>query len=393
MSSSTSRLTELLYLDNSATTRVSEEVALKMQEAMLRTWGNPSSLHTAGQEAAALCDRARSDVLRALGAPCTTMTDRRSLIFTASGSESNNLAILGCAAAKERNRRLRLIVSDSEHPSVLQCAEKLEKEGCDVYRLKTRDGVLHADDIAQALEKEPFLVSCMLVNNETGARYDVESLFAQAKAKYPKCTTHTDAVQGFLHVPLRVPSLGADLITVSGHKIHGPKGIGALYVSPAALRAKAISPVILGGGQENGFRSGTENVPGIVGIGAAASHCPDHGAQTAFREAVLQNLPQGVRANIPQGKTSPHILSLTLPDIRSETMLHFLNSRGIAVSSGSACSSHAAHGSYVLRAFGLSDSEADTTIRVSTDEGVTADDAVRFLAALREGVQELIRRH
>lgn len=377
-----------IYFDNSATTRVSEAAAQKMIQAAREIWGNPSSLHRMGKTAETVMNEARASVLNALGVPTlSALENRRSLIFTASGTEANNLAILGCAYAKPRNRSRRLIVSDSEHPSVLECALKLEREGYDVYRLSTKGGVLHPDDIAHALEREPFLVSCMTVNNETGARYDIETLFAMAKAVYPRVITHTDAVQAFLHVPLHA----ADMITVSAHKIHGPKGVGALYVSPSVRKAKALSPVIFGGGQEDGLRSGTENVPSIAGFGEAARCRPDHTAQANVRQSILDRLPVEVRANLPAGSFAPHILSLTMPGIRSETMLHFLEDRGIYVSSGSACSSNTGHGSYVLRAFGLPDAEADATIRLSFDEAVTLQQADAFLAALQEGLATLVR--
>lgn len=379
----------ILYFDNSATTRTSEEAARAMYTAATEDYGNPSSLHRMGKQAEHIVQTARCDLLRALNRPCLSSLDaKKSLIFTSGGTEANNLAVLGTAYSKARNKTRRLIVSDSEHPSVLECAAKLRREGYDVYSLSTRGGVLHTDDIAQALEKEPFLVSCMTVNNETGAVYDTDMLFSMVKSRYPKAVTHTDAVQAFLHVPV---TQKADLVSVSSHKIHGPKGVGALYIAPLVLTAKALSPVAFGGGQETGMRSGTENVPGIAGFGCAAKCGIDTSAQAAAREYILAHLPADVRANLPLGKAAPHILSLGLPGIRSETMLHYLEERDILVSSGSACSSNTHHGSYVLRAFGLSDTDADSTIRLSFDSTVTIEQAQFFLDVLEAGTRELVR--
>jgi cysteine desulfurase len=234
----------------------------------------------------------------------------------------------------------------------------------------------------------------MHVNNETGARYDVPRLFAAAKRKYPNLLTHTDCVQAFGKIPLSATSLGADLITLSAHKIGGPKGVGALYISERVRRTKAISPVIFGGGQELGLRSGTENTIGIAGFGAAAETIPSQLAEmervSALRARLLAALPAEIVANQP-AVAAPHILSITLPHIKSETMLNLLSGKGICVSAGSACASHGKGGSPTLLAFGLTNEQADTTLRISLSHTTTDAEIDAFLSALTEGLRTLVR--
>lgn len=384
-----------IYLDNSATTALSGEVKKKMLDAM-ECYGNPSSLHARGVAAEHLLREARESVLSALGVRGATSG---TLVFTASGTEATNLALLGTAHAKSRRTANRIVITDSEHPSVENTALRLEKEGFEITRIPTKDGVLDTDALDRALTRDVFLVSLMMVNNETGARYDVERAFRLAKARNPEVITHCDAVQGFLKCRFTAQSLGADLITLSGHKIHGPKGVGALYIDKRLLTRRAIVPTVTGGGQENGLRSGTENVIGIAGFGVAArigtkSFAADVAALRLLREHLIERLsPLEVKLNLPKGETAPHIVNLTLPDIRSETMLHFLSSRGIYVSAGSACSSHAAHPSSSLIAFGVSEEEAGHSIRVSLAKTNTKDDLDAFTEALDEGIQSLVRVH
>ena len=240
----------------------------------------------------------------------------------------------------------------------------------------------------------------MLVNNETGAVYDIRRISSIVKAANPNALIHTDCVQGFLKVPFTAKSLGADMITLSAHKIGGPKGVGALWTAPGILRGKKLSPVIFGGGQEGGLRSGTENTLGIIGFGAAAAAGSASLGETisrlsAIRERLISVLTsderfKGVKLNLPPN-AAPHILSVTLPSIKSEVMLHSLSEAGIYVSSGSACSSNTHHGSYVLRAFGLCDRDADCTIRISLGDVNQPDDAERFLAVFAESLKKLVR--
>jgi cysteine desulfurase len=237
----------------------------------------------------------------------------------------------------------------------------------------------------------------MTVNNETGAQYEVKQAFALAKRKVPQVVTHTDAVQGFLKTDLSFHKIGADLVTVSGHKIGATKGIGGLLVSNRILKAGRLAPLIFGGGQEGGLRSGTENVPGILSFGAAArtgkAELPVFLSQMAhLREIFLSALPKEIAVNQPQGAFAPHIISIRLPKIKSETMLRFLSEAGICVSSGSACSSHGGHDSYVLRAFGLTEEEADCTLRISMGLENTEKELLLTAQKLEEGLHILARR-
>lgn len=382
-----------IYFDNSATTALCPEAKAAMLETM-ESYGNPSSLHTAGQEAHMLLEKARGQVAAALGVRLTRPAE---LIFTASGSEANNQAIFGTVYAKPRRIGKRIITTDCEHPSVAASMARLEREGFEIVRIPTKGGVLDVDAAIAALETPTVLVSMMLVNNETGARYDVESVFAAAKRKKPETVTHCDCVQGFLKVPFTPASLKADLVTISAHKIHGPKGVGVLYVSPAIHKAKQLAPHIYGGGQESGFRAGTENLVGIVGFGAA---CAAMAAQKQAHIETMQTLRtqleerlshMEVTLNIPSGARAPHVLSITLPHIKSQTMLNHLSAKGICVSSGSACSARATHPSASLLAFGLSPEKADSTIRVSLCEQNTIEEIERFCEALEDGLRHLVR--
>ena len=381
-----------VYLDNSATTAPSEGV-IDAMTAAARCYGNPSSVHAAGLESAALLRSCRAEVAAAFG---LRRSDDFHIIFTASGSEANNLAIRGTALAKKRRISNRIITTDSEHPSVANTAASLAAEGFEVVKIPTRGGALDMAALERELDGGALMVSLMLVNNETGARYDVERAFRMAHAKNPKIVTHCDAVQGFMRIKFTPASLGADLVSVSAHKIHGPKGVGALCVAPGMIRAKRLAPVIYGGGQEEGFRSGTENLIDIAGFARACTEARENAERDAahmdelYRHA-LDVLPAaGVRLNLPTNAAG-HIVSLTLPGIRSETMLHFLSEKGIFVSAGSACSSHAHGPSGTLLAFGLSPADADRTLRVSFGSQNTVDDIDRLADALRDGIGRLVR--
>ena len=381
-----------VYLDNSATTAPSEGV-IDAMTAAARCYGNPSSVHAAGLESAALLRSCRAEVAAAFG---LRRSDDFHIIFTASGSEANNLAIRGTALAKKRRISNRIITTDSEHPSVANTAASLAAEGFEVVKIPTRGGALDMAALERELDGGALMVSLMLVNNETGARYDVERAFRMAHAKNPEIVTHCDAVQGFMRIKFTPASLGADLVSVSAHKIHGPKGVGALCVAPGMIRAKRLAPVIYGGGQEEGFRSGTENLIDIAGFARACTEARENAERDAahmdelYRHA-LDVLPAaGVRLNLPTNAAG-HIVSLTLPGIRSETMLHFLSEKGIFVSAGSACSSRAHGPSGTLLAFGLSPADADRTLRVSFGSQNTVDDIDRLADALRDGIGRLVR--
>lgn len=383
----------MIYLDNSATTELSQKTKEKMYEVM-DNYGNPSSRHTLGISAKKILDTAREQVGKALG---TSHPSAENLFFTSCGSEANNTAILGSVYAKARRRVNKIITTDSEHSSVENVMKKLENDGFDIVRLPTRDGIIDEEYFLSEIDEKTLLISLMLVNNETGAVYDVKKLFSLAKKKHPDILTHCDAIQGFLKVPMSIKSLGASTISVSAHKIHGPKGVGALYVSPDVIKQKNIVPYLIGGGQEGGLRSGTENVIGIAGFGAAADegykNLSDNVAKMIRLRELCENGARavGIRPNIPIGERAPHILSLTLPDIKSETMLNFLSSKGICVSAGSACSSHVKGISSSLLGFGLTSGEADTTIRVSFSEYNTEEDVNALISALRSGLDNIVK--
>ena len=388
-------MSQEIYLDNSATTPLCDAAKAAMQEVMEHTYGNPSSLHALGLAAEKAVKSARTAVLASLG----VRGEDKQLIFCGSGSEANNLALIGVYTSKKR-AHARVILTEGEHSSTEAAARYLERIGAEVVRLSTKGGELDFDEVENAITENTVLVSAMLVNNETGARYPVEELFALAKAKNPQIVCHTDAVQGYLKLKFTQRSLGADLITVSAHKIGGPKGTAALYVHPDVLKHKALVPILHGGQQENGMRPGTENVVCLAGFGAAAAdgalHFAEHtAALNALSDRLLARLSQDeslseIKVNRPR-KAVPHIISLTLPRIKSETMLHYLSGRGIYVSSGSACASHARSVSRALHAYGLSDEDADCTIRVSLSHTNTEDGIDAFCGALADGLTNLIR--
>lgn len=383
-----------VYLDNSATTPLSPAAKAKLQEVM-DIYGNPSSLHRMGQDAEKVLEEARESILRGLG--LRPRGKEGELIFTSCGTEATSLAILGAASAKERRDAKRILTTDSEHPSVGRVIDQLEKRGFEVVRIPTKQGVPDMDALDFALDQKIFLASFMLVNNETGAVYPVREMFRKIKARYPDAITHCDAVQGFMKIPFTPSSLGADLITVSAHKLHAPKGVGALYIAAPILKAKKIVPFLHGGGQEKGLRSGTENILGIAAFGAAVEdihlHQAEHTAHLSelrqYAEEKLSTME--VRINRPVGEYASHILNLTLPHIKSETMLHALSADGIYVSSGSACSSHSHHPSETLLAFGLTPHEADCSLRVSFSAYNEKTDVDALCASLAQNLNRLVR--
>lgn len=358
-------------------------------------FANPSSLHAEGQAAAALLRESRAAIGEALG---ERFLKDGQLIFTGSGTEATAIALLGTARAKARRAASVILTTDSEHPSVSRNLDALEKEGFRIVRVSTRGGALDMEAVRAHCNRDLFMVSMMLVNNETGALYPVQQVFAAAKAANPDVICHCDAVQAFMKVPFTARSLGADLITVSAHKVHGPKGVGALFISQRLLTARAVSGVYAGGGQEFALRSGTENMPGIAGFAGAVRAAMPHRAADAAKLAALSDaLIKGlqdseIQVNLPAAR-APHVVNITLPDIKSETMLHYLSRAGIAVSSGSACSSHASAPSAALLAFGLDAHAADCSLRVSFSAQNTADEVEALLQALKAGVATLVRIH
>lgn len=383
----------IIYLDNSATTPLCPEAVAAMEGAM-GVFGNPSSLHSVGQEAHTLLTRARGQVSAALGIKSLRPGE---LIFTSCGTEASALAIYGSVYAKPRRFASRVITTDCEHPSVEEAMRKLEADGIEVVRIPTKNGVLDTEAAIAALNTPTLLVSMMMVNNETGAHFDVARVFAAAKQRDSRTVTHCDAVQGLLKVPFSPASIHADLVTVSAHKIHGPKGVGALYIHPDIIKTKRITAHLTGGGQEFGLRSGTENIMGIAGFGAAAqaglaSRGEDQAKMVALRDRLEGKLrDMGVQMNIPAGDRAPHILNLTLPSIKSQTMLNYLSAQGICISSGSACSSHSVRISPSLAAFGLTAHEADCSLRVSFSAHNTEEEVDKLCEALGKGISTLVR--
>ena len=381
-----------IYLDNSATTAPSIAAITKINEVM-EIYGNPSSLHSMGQNAEKIVREARESILMALG----VRAREGELVFTSCGTEANALALIGSAHAKERRDALRILTTDSEHPSVQKNLDVLSKEGFEIVKIPTKNGVLDFEAIETALDKKIFLASFMLVNNETGAVYKIAEAFAKIKAKYPEAITHCDAVQGFMKIPFTPASLKADLVSISGHKLHALKGVGALYISADMIKKKKITPFLQGGGQENGMRSGTENTVGIASFGAAVVDIKSRFSQnrehfeTLYSYATQKIEELGIRINKPYGNFANHIINVTLPNIKSETVLHFLSAEGIFVSSGSACSSHSKTPSGTLIAFGLTPNEADSSLRISFSEYNTKEDIDALCVALKSALDRLVR--
>lgn len=375
---------EEIYLDNSATTRVCEKSAEKVLELMTQCYGNPSSLHKKGLEAQREVAHARQAVAVSLGA------QPREIIFTSGGTEANNLAVLGGAAAGRR-RGKRIVTTAIEHPSVLEPMRQLEKEGFEVVFLTPdADGRVPEEAVLKAVTGDTILISVMAVNNELGSIQPIEVLKKAVKRAGAPALVHVDGVQAYGKLPLRPEKLGIDLLTVSGHKIHGPKGVGVLYVSKNAR----ILPRTFGGGQERELRPGTEAAPLIAGLGAAAEELPDwrqaYSRMEKLRDYTLQKLSglEGVEVNSPV-EGLPYLLNFSALGIRSETMLHFLAQRGIYVSSGSACAK--GKQSHVLKAAGLPDSRISSAIRVSFSRENTERDADALAEGVREGLACLAR--
>ncbi len=386
----------MIYFDNSATTKMSDAALTAFTDAARGLYGNPSSRHKYGTDAAAAVKAAKAEILRAIDARGGL------LILTGCGSEANNLALLGRAYAKERYKksRARIITSAGEHPSVSLPLARLRAEGFDVVEIPTAGGALDLSALSDALNENTVLVSVMLVNNETGAVYDIAEISRLMRQKSPDAVLHCDATQGFLKLPLSVRALGIDLLTVSAHKVHGPKGIGALYISDAIHKSRGLSPISLGGGQEDGYRPGTVNAPALLSFAAAvkeghASLDADAARMNALRRRLLSALAGDPRlaavTPVLPAVCAPHILSLTLPGIKSETMLNYLSGEGFAVSAGSACASHGKNQSPALLAFGLSPAAADTTVRVSFCAENTEAEIDAFAEALATGVSRLCR--
>lgn len=375
-----------IYLDNAATTRVDADIAGLALELMTRDYGNPSSLHKKGLEAQLRLEAARLEVASALGAA------KEEIIFTSGGTEANNLALLGAAEAKKR-RGNGIVAMAFEHASVLAALRHLQEQGFSVALVNPRaDGTVDPDALLAAVDQGTILLSCMLVNSEVGSVAPVAEIARQARRKNPAILIHCDAVQAFGKIPFSVRRLDVDLLSVSAHKLHAPKGCGALYIK----KGVRIAPVLFGGGQEGRLRPGTENTPFAAAFGLAAEKAarglaPNLERASALREYFVNKVAQmpGVCINSPPDAT-PYIYNISVPGYRSEVLLHFLAERGVFVSSGSACSKGAV--SPVLRAMGLPPARVDSALRVSIGFETTREGLDCFFEVLAEAMRGLLRR-
>ena len=374
-----------IYLDNAATTQVCPEAVRAALDAMTVHYGNPSSTHAPGREAARLLEQARGSVARALG--CAP----GELYFTSGGSEGDNWAVR-CGALSRSRVGKHIVSSAAEHSAVLKTLAYLESQGYAVTYLKPRpDGAVALADVLGALREDTCLVSLMLVNNETGAVTDVSGIAQAIRAQNPNTLIHTDAVQAFLKVPFSASSLGADLVTVSGHKVHAPKGVGALYIRGGLH----LAPLIHGGGQERGLRAGTEPLPLIAAFGAACEAAlptlaEDQARMAALRAHAAERLQAENEMLRLIGGGAPQILSLSLPGWRSEVLMNCLEAEGISVSKSSACKKGGR--SYVLEAMGLPANVIDGALRVSFSRFSTMEEADAFCAALTAARKRLRHR-
>ena len=358
----------MIYLDNSATTQPCPEAVAAITDALVNRWANPSGLYNFGMEAARALRDARHAVAAAMGAE----PDR--IYFTSGGTEADNWAVFG--SIKRLGKRGKHIVTTAvEHHAILNCMKDLEAQGFEVTYLQPDAlGRITVEGLRSALRKDTILVSVMMVNNESGAVMPISQMAKLTHKLCPNAFFHTDAVQGFLKVPFQAKTLGADLISVSSHKVHGPKGCGALYISP---RLKSFPPLLLGGGQEGGYRSGTEGTPAILGFAAAcaagnATFREDIAREKALLDGLIDSLSQleGVRIN--GAHDAPHILSISIPGIPTQNSINILQDAGICVSAGSACAK--GHRSHVLTAMGVSDSAIDGSFRVSLCRNTTQEE-------------------
>ena len=375
----------MIYLDNAATTKVIPESAQGVSYAMTEAFGNPSSLHGMGVEAERLISFSRRQILSAIGV--ASGSSDYDVIFTSGATEANNTAIFGIASEYGKRKR-RIVTTAVEHPSVEEAFCRLGKLGYEVVTVfPDESGQISAQALIDAVNENTCLVSAMLVNNETGYILPVASAFEAIKRRYPDCITHSDCVQGFEKIKFSARKLCADIITLSGHKIHAPKGIGALCIK----KGIRLSPLIYGGGQQNGLRSGTEPVPLIYGMGKAVSALTP---TIAERYAHVSEINDYARSRIESighiisgQDASPYILSIALPGFKSETLLHFLEARQIYVSSGSACSK--GKKSSVLDAFRVGEKYIDSVLRLSFSCETAKSDIDALVQALKEAVGTL----
>lgn len=372
------------YLDNSATTPLCEQARAAMISSLDR-FGNPSSLHLLGAEALISLDGARDAVARSMS------VEPSEIYFTSGGSEGNNMAVLGAAHAHRREGK-RIITTAIEHHSVLRAMERLESDGFEViYLTPDASGTVTAEQVAEALTADTILVSVMYVNNETGAVMPIADIGRAIRQSGAKAIFHSDCVQAYGKLGVSPRALGADIVTVSGHKVHAPKGIGAIYIKKGCR----ILPLINGGEQERGMRAGTEPTVLIDGFAAAVQVMNTSRSEldriTALREDAVHRLCEidGVTVNSPVDSL-PYIINFSVAGIRSEVMMHWLEAKGVYVSSGSACAK--GEPSHVLAAMGISRATADSAIRASMSHFTEQADLDALIDAVREGTHRLTRR-
>ena len=378
------------YLDNSATTRVAKEVQELMLRVMDRDYGNPSAMHRKGMEAEKLVKEAADRIAAVL------RCKPKELIFTSGGTESNNMALIGTAMAAARNGK-HIITSGIEHASVSAVLQFLEEQGYEITRISVdENGVIRPEELSAALRPDTILVSVMYVNNEIGTIQPVEDIARMVHTACPKAVFHVDAIQAFGKLQIRPKRQGIDLLSASSHKFHGPKGVGFLYCAEQVR----LHPILFGGGQQRGMRSGTENVPGIAGMGLAAELAYRDLAGTQeklnrlrrqFLEGVheieglsVNGFDETVQGDAVTGLRAPHIVSVSADGVRSEVLLHALEDKGIYVSAGSACSSNHPSVSRTLKAIGVRQDLLESTVRFSFCAGTTEEEIRYALEALRE---------
>ncbi|MBP3390465.1 MAG: cysteine desulfurase [Clostridia bacterium] len=374
----------IVYLDNSATTKPCDEAIEYMNNAVCKTWGNPSSLHTVGINAEELVFSAKEVCAKAIG--CRS----DEIYFTSGGTESNNLAITGAVNSRAK-RGNRIVTTEIEHPSVLETIKALEQKGFEVVYLKPdNNGKVSEEAINGAVNKNTILVSIMLVNNEIGTVQPIKAAAKAIKAAGAPALLHCDAVQGFGKINIKVNELGVDLLTFSGHKIHAPKGIGVLYKK----KGVNIAPVIFGGGQQDSVRPGTESVPLIYALEGAIRALPNVEEANKKMQALCDYAKEKLTAtetvslNSPQDAI-PYILNVSVLGYRSETLLHFLDAQGVFVSSGSACSKGKL--SYTLSALGLDSKRIDSALRISFSRDNTKEDIDKLCDAIILATKKLKR--
>lgn len=377
------------YFDNSATTKCYEKVKEIVCKTMTEDFGNPSAMHKKGVEAEQYLKNTSSIIARLM------KVNEKEILFTSGGTESNNLALIGSAMANKRSGN-HIITTEVEHPAVGQPVAFLEEQGFEVTILPVdKSGVVKIEALEKALRPDTILVSTMFVNNEVGSVMPIEKIAKMVHEKSPKALYHVDAIQAFGKYRIYPKKMGIDLLSVSGHKIHGPKGVGFLYINEKAK----VKPQILGGGQQNGMRSGTDNVPGIAGLGAAIEEIYKNFEENVkhmyqLKERMAEGLSsiENVKINgMSLREGAPQILSVSFMGIRSEVLLHTLEERGIYVSAGSACSSHKRKASGTLTAMGLSSEQKESTVRISFCEENTFEEVDYCLEVLREVVPMLRR--